>query len=1448
MSSDLPAIGLDMGIFAVKGVLQQNGKIETASYPNSGSPLEAARKCLKHLLAGYEGEIIRLGVTGSNSRLLAKEAGIEPTLEVEALQLGLSHINSSVDAVLSLGHENMYYLELGPDGTVEFFNRNGQCAAGSGSFWYQQATRMGFDDRELAEIALEAEDPVKISGRCAVFAKSDMTHAINEGASQAAVSAGMAKALVDLVATNVAQNRINGTGDLAVIGGVANNRAVMKYLENYCKEKATSIVIPDRHEFINALGATFRAQEVSLDKINISDLINRPYKPSRPLPPLDPNRVHYMDPKNNDPAEFNLETVYLGVDCGSVSTKCSLLDADGRVIGGVYLPTAGRPALQVLELMKKVREKYGELIGDAPIKACTTGSGRFLSQKILNAEYAVDEITCQAEGVKYMYGPKESLAIIEIGGEDSKFLQLKNGVLFDYNMNPVCAAGTGTFLENLAELLGVNIKEEFSEKAFAADYGIDLGDTCTLLSQSALVSAAARGLPLSSQLASLAYSSARNYMNKTAENRALEGRLIFTGATAKNHALAAAFAGETGREIHVPANPELTGALGSALMAKFFSEKGDKPKFVFRSLNRLNSFQVEKKKCSAKCEHEHNCTLDIITFSDNSSFIYGDRCGRFSDLEKSVEGINLPDYISHRNKLFYQAAGEPSTTGPSVGLARAGLNYDLYPFFAAFFRELGARVVQSSESDQKTLERGKQMLNSDMCYPMEIIVGHYAELVDMDLDFIFSPEPIDLEALPWFPNWPRGFTCSLLQTQDRVVAESVDIPPEKHLYAQLNFRRGQKRIEKQLEPAARKLLGENFSREKFQMAVEKAYAAREKFSWDMEADAVKILEELKDYPDEVTAVFLGRSYTLYDDFVAKGSLEFARKRGLLPLTQDHFFELFRGFYEGRVNSPTLEPYREELIQYMGEVAEKTENIYPFQVQKMLTAAIMARFLNARAHETGLPIFNIVFQDPFKCGPNAMLRHFLGNLTGFLRLTLDEHTAPAGLITRLEAFKNTCRARRDSVIPPFLDATTHPISSQDWKRIYIPEPTRHASVFQALFRNKGIEAEILPRSTDHDLTLARKYVNGEECLPFIQNVQDFLEFIKDNPRVSQEKESVFFQGWACGPCRYGMYAPAQSLILNKAGHGDRRICSIKIDDVFKRFGLGFVIGAFDGMLAMDMLYKMLFASRPYEKEQGQSDELFRKHSNKLLDLLENHGFSTFQIIRGALLQEIENLLARASQEFLDVREQEADRPQIVLAGEFYVRIDDRCNQDIARKIEAAGGEVLMSPATEIFLYTAHITRQEAREAIKNDRQLGAFLTSQGYGWMLKVAHRHEQRMEKAAGKLLADQHEPRPEEIQKRALPYVSKHYGGEPPMTIGRTACFADRLRVGGAIFVAPFTCMPGSVVEAQQNALQEEIDIPVISIYYDGREDSNREEFIESLVYQASQKVKNKMQKEVKV
>ncbi len=1438
--NSIPSIGLDIGVFSVKGVLIENGFVEKVYRPASGNPVAVAGECLNNLVAKTHGAKMRIGLTGNNARLVADELGINPIIEAESLQAGISSLGIKGRAVLSLGHENMYYLEIDPSGAITFFNRNGQCAAGSGSFWYQQATRMGYNDRELAEEALKAESPVKISGRCAVFAKSDMTHAINGGASQMAVAAGLAKTLVDLVVTGVAQNRIKGPGTLITVGGVANNRAILKYLGEYCSEHNITLSVPDDHEYINALGAAQKGFELSASRVSIEKMFSRRYVPENPLPPLQAEKVIYGEDHFTGKVK-DLSIIYLGVDCGSVSTKCVLLDGEGQYIGGVYLPTAGRPALQVLELMKEINEKFKDIMRTRPpVVACTTGSGRFLAQKILAADYAADEITCQAEGIKSLF-EEHDLAVIEIGGEDSKFIQIKNDILFDYNMNPVCAAGTGTFLENLAELLGVQIKEEFSQKAFQAAYAIDLGDNCTLLSQSALVAAASRGLPLDAQLASLAYSAARNYLSRTVENRVTEGKLVFTGATAKNHALASAFAAICGRDILVPPNPELSGALGAALMARFFYLEDGKPEKPSHQLDRLNEYRLERKPCRARCPYDHHCILDVITFNDGSHFIYGDRCGRYSELEKKKKDEDLPDYRELREEIFLKAAGEPLDEGPQVGIACGGLNYEFYPFWAAFFRTLGARVVPSGESNEKILEKGKMNLAAEMCFPMEVLVGHYRELADKGTDYIFIPEIFDMEPLPWLADWPRSLSCPLMMMVKGVVAHSLDLPDDKILHARLSFHEGAERVENQLLPAARKLLGKNYSPDLVSRAVQDGYKALADYRSVVEKEGRRIIEGLAAGPDAIVALVLGRSYTLYDPFVSKNVMAHASQRGLTAIPQDFFLEYLRGWYEGRIESFFLDTHRDDFEQYMAHTTEQMDNIYSSQLQNMMAAAAAAQFFNERTAESGLPQLHLVLQDPFRCGPNSMLRHYLANVAEFLRLTLDEHTAPAGMITRLEAFKNTCLSRRNREKKISRSARAIDVNDPELKKILVPNMSSHPAVFVSLFENYGVEAVLLPRSNDKDLTLARLYTNGEECLPFLQSLQDFLAYAEQNPRDFEEQGTVMLEGWACGPCRFGYYASAQSLIINRAGYGEKRVCALKTEDAVKRFGPEFAVALFDGLLAIDMLNKMLHRTRPYEINEGESEALFDRYCKEIYAYLRHYRFKWTALPGGSHLRGLEKILAEAGKQFASISRRDEERPLILLAGEYYVRLDDRCNKDIIKQIEGAGGEVFLAPATEFFVYTVFANYRLALKEYNYKKNLVRYLYKLGYGAINWLAHRDEQRIEKAAGVMLEGREEPSASEILAHSINYIPEHTAGEPPMTIGRTGALAGRKEVAGAIFVGPFTCMPASVVEAVQGALSREIGIPIISVFYDGRDNVNREEFIHSLVFQAKQNLKTR-------
>jgi predicted CoA-substrate-specific enzyme activase len=243
------------------------------------------------------------------------------------------------------------------------------------------------------------------------------------------------------------------------------------------------------------------------------------------------------------------------VDVGSVSTNVVVMDAERRVLSKRYLPTASRPIEAVRRGLMEVGEEIGGLVD---IKgACTTGSGRYLIADFIGADVVRNEITAQARAAAEIDPDVDT--IFEIGGQDSKYISLHEGAIVDFEMNKVCAAGTGSFLEEQAEKLGINIKEQFGSMALAADAPANLGERCTVFIETELVRHQQAGISTEDLVAGLSYSIVRNYLNRVVGTKLVGNKIFFQGGVAANKGVIAAFEKVTGKPIIVPKHHEVTG-------------------------------------------------------------------------------------------------------------------------------------------------------------------------------------------------------------------------------------------------------------------------------------------------------------------------------------------------------------------------------------------------------------------------------------------------------------------------------------------------------------------------------------------------------------------------------------------------------------------------------------------------------------------------------------------------------------------------------------------------------------------------------------------------------------------------------------------------------------------------------------------------------------------------
>ena len=977
-----------------------------------GSPIQSTFDLLQELYEYLPEENVEgIRVTGSGSQLLAKILGIYFENEFRAIAKGVRTFNSEVRTIFEIGGESSKYLRLDPAavgkhlGIVDY-QTSGECAAGTGSFIDQQATRLLYSVEQVGAAACGASCAARIAGRCSVFAKTDMIHAQQKGYTTEQILRG----LCDAVARNFKSSIVKGravVAPVAFIGGVALNAGISNALAEAFKLGKNELVVPELYVWLGAAGAAMLEAEEwrkrsfkRIHQLRQHEAAKKSYACSEALSmknvlllrdlvapagisdlkfqisneiEAEPSNGQSGKSKESGVGVSNLQSqisnkieAYLGIDIGSVSTNLVVIDAAGNLLKEIYLPTQGRPIEVVDRGLKEIEAELGPQLDIRGVG--TTGSGRELIGELVGADTVNDEITAHKTGAMHVcqqMGMEPVDTIFEIGGQDSKFIRIEKGVVVDFTMNEACAAGTGSFLEEQAEKLGISIKEEFARLALASANPARLGERCTVFMERDVTSMMQKGAEKGDLAAGLAYSVALNYLNRVVRGRKIGNVIFFQGGTAYNDAVAAAFSQILGKRIIVPPHNGVIGAIGMALIARDrMKNAGQASGFRGYDLHQVQ-YTVRDFVCRACSNY---CDMKEFTIEGERTY-WGDQCSdKFRKRARSDRKPILDDLVEYREKLLEEVLLPPKGSKTSVGIPRSMFYYDRFPFWCAYFQELGFEVTVSAATDRKISARGEETAVAQPCFPVQVAHGHVLDLLDKNVDYLLIPNIVNAEAPDQVVD---SHLCPWNQTLPFVVRAAPEIETQraKLLTPTVHFRFGRNHVEKELAAFARTL---GFSRKKSDRAVTAAYAAQEAFTEAVQEAGAQALAQLQT-SGEPALLLVGRPYNLYDRSV---NCDILRK--------------LRSLYGVNVLPMDFLPLDSE------DITDVNANMYWNSGRRILAAARLAR-----RH----PNLHLVYISNFKCGPDSYIKSFVDDAAGkpSLVLQFDGHASDAGYITRCEAY-------------------------------------------------------------------------------------------------------------------------------------------------------------------------------------------------------------------------------------------------------------------------------------------------------------------------------------------------------------------------------------------------------------------------------------------------------------
>ncbi|HET6363810.1 MAG TPA: acyl-CoA dehydratase activase-related protein, partial [Nitrospirota bacterium] len=812
-------------------------------------------------------------------------------------------------------------------------------------------------------------------------------------------------------------------------------------------------------------------------------------------------------------------------------------------------------------------------------------------------------------------------------------------------------------------------------------------------------------------------------------------------------------------------------AIGAAILA--MREGTGRSTFKGFDLSK-RAYSISTFEC-AECANR--CDIRRVSFDGEKPLFYGSRCEKYDVKKKSSPSGVLSDLFSEREKLLTGAdLSRTMADGVlSIGIPRMLYVNDYLPFWQTFFTELGFHVVLSERTNRTLINRGLEATVAETCFPAKVALGHIQDLLDKKVDILFMPSFIrfpvfdarknNAQACPYAQALPYIARASMRFGSTKVVEPVLYLQDDRH------FARSMKTLGTALGKGAGVV----------RRAQRRAWEAQETFHGAVEERGTTVLSGIQ--AGQKALVLIGRNYNTCDPGVSMNLPSKIRDLGLQAIPMD-FLPLHTADMSG------------------------LETMYWRSGQKIMAAAKIIR-----KHPGLYP----VYITNFGCGPDSFITHFFRQEMGdkpFLQLEIDEHSADAGAITRIEAFMDSLNNAGKS--RQRLSSPARSNGSLRAKKIYFPPMTDHAHALAAAFRACGADAQVLPESDEETVRIGKEFSSGRECYPLALTTGDMIKATR-KPGFDPEK-SAFFMPTGKGPCRFGQYHRYHRQVLDRLGLERVEILAPMQDESLhndvRSLDKDFVLMSWRGAFAVDMLQKALWEHRPYEKRKGQTDQVYQTALDRMTAAIEN---------RADLLP----VLQQAYKDFTAIEITDRHKPVIGIVGEIYIRSNRFSNEDVVSQIERLGGEAWVAPISEWLLYVNETAKVSAKMNRSWNELLKAYITG-------RVQRKDEHRLLSGFNGSMRSLHEPSIKQTLHTAMPYIHHSFEGEAVLSVGKAIDYINK-GVSGILNVMPFTCMPGTIASAILKRVREDHNnIPLLNIAYEGQKDSQTITRLEAFMHQA--------------